>query len=281
MRLAKHLAHAGVASRRAAEGLIVAGRVSVDGEIVRDPARAVDERNRVEVDGRPLVGPEPHVVYALHKPVGVLSTARDTHGRPTVVELLGETRRLYPVGRLDADSSGLILLTNDGALAERLTHPRYEVPRTYRVRVAGGPVGERALRALRGGVQLEDGPTAPAQVRRLLAARRTGEGEELELTIREGRNRQVRRMCEAVGHPVLALRRVAFGPLRLGSLRPGAHRRLGEEELRELREAGGAPPVAKVAAGPLRDGSRRGRRSTPSSRRAAGESKAGGARRAL
>ncbi len=250
MRLAKHLAHAGVASRRAAEGLIVAGRVSVDGEIVRDPARDVGEGNRVEVDGRLLAGPEPRVVYALHKPLGVLSTARDTHGRPTVIELLDEPRRLYPVGRLDADSSGLILLTNDGALAERLTHPRYEVPRTYRVRVAGGPVGERALRALRTGVELEDGPTAPARVQRLLGGRRMGEGdsgegdsgggEELELTIREGRNRQVRRMCEAVGHPVLALRRVAFGPLRLGSLQPGAHRRLGEAELRGLREAGRA-----------------------------------------
>jgi 23S rRNA pseudouridine2605 synthase len=237
MRLAKHLAHAGVASRRAAEGLIVAGRVSVDGEIVRDPAREVDERSRVEVAGELVGGPEERVVYVLHKPVGVLSTARDTHGRPTVVELLEEPRRLYPVGRLDADSSGLILLTNDGALAERLTHPRYEVPRTYRVHVAGGPVGERALRALRGGVQLEDGPTAPARVRRMIHARQTGEGEELELTIREGRNRQVRRMCEAVGHPVLTLRRVAFGPLRLGSLQPGAHRRLEEEELCELRRA--------------------------------------------
>jgi 23S rRNA pseudouridine2605 synthase len=252
MRLAKHLAHAGVASRRASEGLIVAGRVRVDGELVRDPARDVDERNRVEVDGRLLAGPEPRVVYALHKPVGVLSTARDTHGRPTVLELLEERRRLYPVGRLDADSSGLILLTNDGALAERLTHPRYEVPRTYRVRVAGGPVGERALRALRTGIELEDGPTAPARVRRLSQRAhspegRVGrsaadpqplEGEELELTIREGRNRQVRRMCEAVGHPVLALRRVAFGPLRLGGLEPGAHRRLGEAELRKLRDAG-------------------------------------------
>ncbi len=243
MRLAKHLAHAGVASRRAAEGLIAQGRVRVNGDVVRDPARDVDEHSRVEVDGRLLAGPEPRVVYALHKPVGVLSTASDTHGRPTVVELVGEERRLYPVGRLDADSSGLILLTNDGELANRLTHPRYEVPKTYRVRVGGGPVGERALRALRAGVDLEDGPTAPARVQRLTgegsrSATREGEGDELELTIREGRNRQVRRMCEAVGHPVLALQRIAFGPLRLGDLQPGAHRRLGEAELRKLGETG-------------------------------------------
>jgi 23S rRNA pseudouridine2605 synthase len=234
MRLAKHLAHAGVASRRAAEGLIAQGRVRVDGDVVRDPARDVDEHSRVEVDGRLLAGPEPRVVYALHKPVGVLATASDPHGRPTVLELLGEERRLYPVGRLDADSSGLILLTNDGELANRLTHPRYEVPKTYRVRVGGGPVEERALRALRAGVELEDGPTAPAQVRWV------GGDDELELTIREGRNRQVRRMCEAVGHPVLTLRRIAFGPLRLGGLQPGAHRRLGEAELRKLGETGRA-----------------------------------------
>jgi 23S rRNA pseudouridine2605 synthase len=232
MRLAKYLAHAGVASRRAAEAIVAAGRVAVDGEIVRDPARDVDGRNRVEVDGRLLSGPETAVVYALHKPVGVLSTAHDPGGRPTVVELIPERRRLYPVGRLDADSSGLILLTNDGALANRLTHPRYEVPKTYRVRVARGPVGEQALGALRAGVRLDDGPTAPAQAR-LMRAGRTG-SQELELTIREGRNRQVRRMCEAVGHPVLALQRVAFGPLRLGGLAAGEHRRLGEAELREL-----------------------------------------------
>ena len=231
MRLAKYLAHAGVASRRAAETLILAGRVHVDGELVRDPARDVDERNRVAVDGRELSGAEAPVVYVLHKPVGTLSTAHDPGGRPTVVELIPERRRLYPVGRLDADSSGLILLTNDGALANRLTHPRYEVPKTYRVRVARAPVSERALSALCAGVQLDDGPTAPASARRLRG------GDELELTIREGRNRQVRRMCETVGHPVLALRRVAFGPLRLGALAVGEHRRLTDAELGVLRGA--------------------------------------------
>jgi 23S rRNA pseudouridine2605 synthase len=149
------------------------------------------------------------------------------------VELIAEQRRLYPVGRLDADSSGLILLTNDGDLANRLTHPRYGVPKTYRARVAGGPVSESALAALRRGVVLEDGPTAPAR------ARRVGRGgAELELSIREGRNRQVRRMCEAVGHPVLALRRVALGPLRLGGLEPGEHRRLDAAEVEQLRAAG-------------------------------------------
>jgi 23S rRNA pseudouridine2605 synthase len=235
MRLAKHLAHAGVASRRAAEMLIRAGRVSIDGEPVLDPARDIGAEDLVAVDGRPLAGPEPRVVYIVHKPVGVLCTAHDPHGRPTVLELVAdERRRLYPVGRLDADSSGLLLLTNDGALANRLTHPRYEVPKTYRARVGGGPLGERALSALRAGVELEDGPTAPARVRRL-------GGDELELTIREGRNRQVRRMCEAVGHPVLSLRRVALGPLRLAGLPPGAYRRLEALELRELRAAGAAP----------------------------------------
>jgi 23S rRNA pseudouridine2605 synthase len=229
MRLAKHLAHAGVASRRAAEGLIADRRVAVNGEVVTDPARNVSEDDRIEVDGRVLTGAEPRVVYAVNKPLGVLSTARDTHGRPTVVELApARGLRLYPVGRLDADSSGLILLTNDGELAQRLTHPRYEAPKTYRARVGGGRVGETALRALRGGVALQDGVTAPARVRRV-------SGDEIELTLHEGRNRQVRRMCEAVGHPVLALERIAFGPLRLDGLAPGAHRRLGDAEVERLR----------------------------------------------
>ena len=230
-RLAKHLAHAGVASRRAAEALIGEGRVTVDGETVTDPARAVSGAEAIAVDGRALDPMPERVVYAVHKPAGVVSTARDPQGRPTVVSLVDAGgARLYPVGRLDADSTGLILLTNDGALANELTHPRYEVPKTYRVRLAGGPVGERALRTLHDGVELDDGRTAPARVRRLGP-------HELELTIHEGRKRQVRRMCEAVGHRVLELRRVAFGPLRLGDLPAGGHRRLADAEVERLRRA--------------------------------------------
>jgi 23S rRNA pseudouridine2605 synthase len=229
MRLAKYLAHAGVASRRAAETVIAAGRVRVDGEIVLDPARDVDERSSVSVDGRALDGQEARVVYAVNKPLGVVSTARDSHGRPTVVELVpAEGLRLYPVGRLDADSSGLILLTNDGELANRLMHPRFEVEKTYRATLGGAPAGDGVLRALRRGVELDDGPTAPARVRRV--------GKNvIELTIHEGRNRQVRRMCEAVGRPVLALERIAFGPLGLVGLAPGGHRRLNERETEALR----------------------------------------------
>lgn len=255
MRLAKYLAHAGVASRRAAETTIAEGRVTVAGQVMLDPAHDVDEHCVITVDGRPVAGPEQPVVYALNKPLGVLSTAQDTHGRPTVVSLLAEELRrlpvpvrVYPVGRLDADSSGLILLTNDGALAQRLTHPSFEVPKTYRVHIGGGPVGESALAKLRTGVRLEDGMTAPAQVRW------AGQGV-LEITIHEGRHRQVRRMCEAVGHPVVALERIAFGRLRLGELAPGASRRLGEAELARLR---GGPQDRKQSvsqvAGPVKRG---------------------------
>ncbi len=240
MRLAKYIAHAGVASRRAAEDLIEAGRVRVQGRVARDPAQQVEPGMDVSVDGRPVGGPETRVAYVLHKPVGVLSTARDPFGRPTVLELLEPgSLRLYPVGRLDADSSGLILLTNDGELANRLTHPRYEVSKTYRVLLGGGPVAEEVLRQLGTGVRLEDGLTGPAEVHRL--ERRAGGAELLEVTIREGRNRQVRRMCEAVGHPVLALQRVAFGPLKLGELAPGEQRRLSEAELKQLRRCASAP----------------------------------------
>ena len=230
MRLAKYLAHAGVASRRAAEELVRSGRVAVGGKPVTDPARLVAEDDDVAVDGWRLPGPEERVVYLLHKPAGVVSTAADTHGRPTVVDLVGDPRRLYPVGRLDADATGLILLTNDGELANRLVHPRFEVPRTYRVSVGGGPVGPAALRALRSGVRLQDGVTDPARVRRLGPDR-------LQLTIHEGRNRQVKRMCAAVGHPVMTLERVRFGPLGLGALAPGRHRRLTRAEVERLRRA--------------------------------------------
>jgi 23S rRNA pseudouridine2605 synthase len=233
MRLAKFLAHSGVASRRAAEGLIAEGRVTVAGEVVLDPARDVDGTQPVAVDGEAVAPASDRAVYAVNKPAGVVSTARDTHGRPTVVELVPGERRLYPVGRLDADTTGLILLTDDGELANRLTHPRYGVPRTYRAKVADGPVPSRALHALRSGVELDDGRTQPAEVRQP----RPG---VLELTIREGRKRQVRRMCEAVGHPVISLQRIAFGPLTLGGLKPGAHRALTDGEVEALRAAGRA-----------------------------------------
>ena len=229
MRLARYLAHAGVASRRAAEKLIAEGRVSVGGEAVTDPARDVDEASGVEVDGR-AVAPEPREVWLVNKPAGVVSTASDTHGRPIVTELVESDRRLYPVGRLDAATTGLILLTNDGELADRLTHPRYGVERVYRARVAPAPVSERALRRLRDGIELDDGRTRPAGVRQ-------PEPGVLELTLREGRKRQVRRMCEAIGHPVEELVRVAFGPLRLGSLAPGEGRRLTPAEVERLRKA--------------------------------------------
>jgi 23S rRNA pseudouridine2605 synthase len=230
VRLAKFMAHAGVASRRASERLIADGRVTVAGVTVTDPACDVDEQSGVAVDGEP-VAPESLAVYALNKPAGVVSTARDTHGRPTVTSLVPAERRLYPVGRLDVDSTGLILLTNDGELANRLTHPRYEVPKTYRARVEPAPVAEAGLRRMREGLDLEDGRTSPAQVRQVRAG-------VLEITLREGRKRQVRRMCEAVGHRVVELRRIAFGPLRLGDLGDGRHRRLTAAEIERLRTAG-------------------------------------------
>jgi 23S rRNA pseudouridine2605 synthase len=228
VRLAKFLAHAGVASRRRAEAIIAKGVVTVGGEVVTDPARDVDEGSDVRVNGSP-VGAEAREVWAVNKPAGVVSTAREPGSRRAVVDLVQTKARLYPVGRLDADSTGLLLLTNDGELANRLTHPRYEVPKAYRARLRS-PIGDRDLERLRKGVKLEDGPTGRAQVRRL------GE-REIEVTLREGRNRQVRRMLEAVGNEVVALQRVRFGPLELGDLREGKSRRLSDQEIARLREA--------------------------------------------
>jgi 23S rRNA pseudouridine2605 synthase len=225
VRLAKYLAHAGVASRRAAEDLVYAGRVTVDGEATIDPATDVTDVNDVRVDGEPAQ-PEERIVYMLNKPKGVVSTASDTHDRPTVVSLISSSKRLYPVGRLDQDTTGLILLTNDGELANRLTHPRYEVPKTYVATVEGDPT-ETALAKLREGLELDDGRTSPAQVRKL-------GGGKVQLTIREGRKRQVRRMLEAVGHPVTELERIALGDMRLQGLEPGQHRALTPAEVERL-----------------------------------------------
>jgi 23S rRNA pseudouridine2605 synthase len=225
MRLVKYLAHSGVASRRASERLIASGRVSVDGEIVTDPARDVEGAGHVTVDGRP-VAPEAREVWMLNKPLHVVSTASEPGRRRAVVDLIRSDRRLYPVGRLDADSSGLILIANDGELANRLTHPRFEVPKTYAVTLKR-PATDQQLRRLRAGPKLEDGPTNPAKVRRR-------DEREIEITITEGRNRQVRRMVDAVGNRVEALRRIGFGSLRLEGLAEGESRQLSTSELKRL-----------------------------------------------
>jgi 23S rRNA pseudouridine2605 synthase len=225
VRLAKYLAHGGIASRRMAEKLIANGRITVGGEVATDPARDVGPEDDVRVDGSP-VGTEAREVWAVNKPAGVVSTAREPGERPAVVTLVDSKARLYPVGRLDADSTGLLLLTNDGELANRLTHPRYEVRKAYRVRLKRSPSDED-LRRLATGVELEDGPTAPAQITRLA-------GREVEIVLREGRNRQVRRMAEAVDNRVVSLRRVRFGPLELSDLAEGCSRRLSDQEVESL-----------------------------------------------
>ncbi|MDQ6730305.1 MAG: rRNA pseudouridine synthase [Actinomycetota bacterium] len=254
MRLAKFLAGAGVASRRAAEEIVRAGRVTVDGAEVLDPARGVTEANTITVDDRPVTTESDHVVYAINKPAGVVSTASDPQGRPTIISLVRSPLRLYPVGRLDIDTTGLILVTNDGALAHRLLHPSFEVARTYRARVWKAPISQSAITALRLGVRLDDGLTLPAEVRRLAPDR-------LEITLHEGRKRQVKRMCEHVGHRVRSLERVAFGPLVLGTLAPGTSRRLSTAEVRALTQ-----PVSRAPAGGARTSSRPTRGRKPAAR---------------
>ena len=225
MRLNAYLARAGVASRRKADELIKAGRVTVNGE----PGQLnmfVGERDRVEVDGR-AVAKQGLAYVLLHKPAGVVTTARDPHGRRTVVGLVDHPSRVVPVGRLDADTTGALLLTNDGELAHRLAHPRYGVEKTYVAEVQGEPGGD-VLQRLAEGIDLDDGPTAPARVTLLTPSR-------LELVLHEGRNRQVRRMLEAVGHPVVKLRRSRYAGLGPGRLRPGDWRDLTRDEVRRLR----------------------------------------------
>lgn len=231
-KLQKVLAGAGVASRRTCEALIADGRVRVNGEVAHLGQRVDPDADVIEVDGG-LVPVRPGLVhYLLNKPAGTITTAEDTHHRPTVVALVPETPRVFPVGRLDADTEGLLILTNDGELAHRLTHPRFGVEKEYVAAVRGAP-SDAAIRRLREGIALEDGTTAPARVARL-------EPNVLRITIHEGRNRQVRRMCDAIGHPVTRLVRTRIGPIADRKLRPGEWRVLAPGEVRAL--AGAATP---------------------------------------
>jgi 23S rRNA pseudouridine2605 synthase len=232
-RLQKVLAAAGLGSRRACEVLIEEGRVTVDGEVAVLGRRVDPETAHVEVDGAPVPVRPGMVTWLLNKPRGVVSTAHDPQGRPTVVDLVPQEPRVFPVGRLDADTEGLLLLTNDGDLTHRLTHPSFGVEKEYLAEVEGRP-SPADIRRLREGVVLDDGPTAPAR------ASLAGPGV-VRLTIHEGRNRQVRRMCEAVGHPVVRLVRTRIGPLADRGLKPGGARPLTAEEVRALWQAAGTP----------------------------------------
>ncbi len=237
-RLQKVLAVRGWGSRRVCEDMISAGRVTVNGEIAVLGRRVETEHDTVEVDGVPI-GLKPGLVYyLLNKPEGVVTTAHDPQGRPTVVQLVPEEPRVYPVGRLDQATEGLLLMTNDGDLAHRLAHPSHGVEKEYLAEVEGAP-GQGAVRRLREGIELEDGMTAPAKVSQPSPG-------VLRITIHEGRNRQVRRMCEAIGHPVNRLVRVRIGPLRDAALAPGKWRELSQAEVNALVEAAseGGRPIA-------------------------------------
>jgi pseudouridine synthase len=264
MRLNRYLALAGWGARRKCDELIASGRVSVNGQRVTEPGVRVDaQRDRVTVDGETTRLPKLAAIL-VHKPPGVLVTRSDPGGRLTVLDIVkGAGSGLFPVGRLDRDSEGLLLLTNDGDLAFHLTHPRFGVERKYVANVRGDVAPEK-LRRLARGVMLEDGPTAPAKVR---VVRRTREGAAIELVLREGRNREVRRMCAAVGLLVTRLTRVAYGPLRLEGLRPGAWRRLRPEELAALQEfaAQATAPRPRRAASSVRNPAER-RASKPGAR---------------
>ncbi len=246
MRLNAYLARAGIASRRGAEELIRSGRVRVNGRIAGLATFVDSNDDVVEVDGG-RVAPEPLAYVLLNKPAGVVTTARDPQGRPTVVGLVGHERRVVPVGRLDTDTTGALLLTNDGPLAHRLMHPRYQVEKVYEADVEGEP-SDSALRRLAAGVELDDGLSAPALARRLALSR-------IELTLHEGRKHQVKRMCEAVGHPVRRLHRSRYAGLRVDDLAPGSWRELDASEvvaLRTVAEAGALRGDPGSAAGVVR-----------------------------
>jgi 23S rRNA pseudouridine2605 synthase len=238
-RLQKVLARAGMGSRRTCEALIAEGRVTVDGEVAVLGRRVDIDRAHIEVDGVPVPVAADLVSYLLNKPPGVVTTSSDPQGRRTVVGLVPAAPRVFPVGRLDYDSEGLLVLTNDGELTQLLTHPRHGVPKAYLAEVAGVPTpGE--VRRLREGVELDDGPTAPARVSMVA---QHADGAALEIVIHEGRNRQVRRMCEAIGHPVSRLVRTRIGPISDARLAPGAWRPLRSDEVRALYAAAVGKPV--------------------------------------
>jgi 23S rRNA pseudouridine2605 synthase len=236
-RLQKILSRAGIASRRAAERLMVEGRVTVNGSTVRELGTKADAaHDDIRVDGRRIRLPERHRYLLLNKPRGYVTTRSDPQRRPTVIDLIGGVKEyVYPVGRLDYDSEGLLLLTNDGDLAARLTHPRHGVPRVYEARVLGIPDAHDLDRLARG-IVIEGRKTEPAEIK-LQPRRGDDRHATLLVTIREGRNRQVRNMCEAIGHPVAALRRVAIGPIRDARLKVGHWRELSEQEVERLRAA--------------------------------------------
>ncbi len=233
-RLQKVLARAGIASRRQCEALIEDGRVSVNSRVVRELGTKVDPvRDRILVDGKPIRAEKP-VYLALYKPRGYVTTTSDPQNRRKVTDLIGDfPQRVYPVGRLDYDSEGLLLLTNDGDLSYKLTHPKFRVPKTYQVQVEGRPSSD-VISLLRQGIELDDGPTMPADIRVL---RSCIEKTLLEMTIHEGRNRLIRRMWEAVGHPVIRLKRTRIGDIRLRGMKPGSYRLLSEKEVNALRRA--------------------------------------------
>ncbi|HUY65488.1 MAG TPA: pseudouridine synthase [Acidimicrobiales bacterium] len=245
-RLQKVMARIGVGSRRVCEDLIVDGRVTVNGAVPVLGRRVDPAVDRVELDGVPLPVRPGLVHYLVNKPAGVVSTAEDTHGRRTVVDLVPGDPRVFPVGRLDMDSEGLVILTNDGELTHRLTHPSFGVAKEYLVQVDGEPTSG-AVRQLRQGVELDDGPTAPARVAVVSPSL-------LRIVIHEGRNRQVRRMCEAVGHPVLRLVRTRIGPLADPSLGPGSYRVLTFDEVRGLAAATTSAESGDSPAAPLVSG---------------------------
>nr|WP_245628478.1 pseudouridine synthase [Fervidicola ferrireducens] len=233
MRLQKFLAMAGIASRRACETLILDGRVQVNGKIVKELGIKVDpDVDEVRVDGEICRIKMKPVYIIMNKPKGVLTTVKDPFGRPTIIDLLaGVKERVFPVGRLDKDTEGLLIITNDGELSYKLTHPKHQIDKTYIAKVMGVP-DEKDIRRLRKGIFLEDGKTAPAKVRILKKGKNFA---VLEIIIHEGRKRQVRRMCEAIGHPVLSLRRTRIGNLTLRGLAPGGWRYMTEEEVNYLK----------------------------------------------